>query len=170
MSTRDLFETIKERRDRRIRNGSAEFPGFCISTKIDQSLPAVAETLPARNCYEGYGGKTFVMFHGTSRENWRSIEQGGFTPSRVGGLGAGVYVTRNEQTAAWFSGTHFANGVIIKLKVALGRSVEINGQGHPLQKTWMEHACHGYDSAFAPAGAIVGCERRIASLTHCALK
>jgi hypothetical protein len=46
MSTRDLFETIKERRDRRIRNGRAEFPGFCISTKTDQSLPAVAEALP----------------------------------------------------------------------------------------------------------------------------
>ena len=151
MSTGVLLEEGKDRRDRRIRNGSAELPGFCISTKIDQSLPAVAETLPARNCYEGHGGKTFVMFHGTSRENWRSIEQGGFTPSREGGLGAGVYVTRNEQKAAWYSGKHFTNGVIIKLKVALGRYVEINKQGHPLQMTWMKH---GYDSAFAPAGAI----------------
>ena len=139
MSTGVLLEEGKDRRDRRIRNGSAELPGFCISTKIDQSLPAVAETLPARNCYEGCGGKTFVMFHGTSRENWRSIEQGGFTPSREGGLGAGVYVTRNEQKAAWYSGKHFTNGVI-------------NGQAHPLQMTWMEE--HGYDSAFAPAGAI----------------
>jgi hypothetical protein len=51
----------------------------------------------------------------------------------------------------WYSGKHFANGVIIKLKAALGRFVELNGQGHPLQMTWMEH---GYDSAFAPAGAI----------------
>jgi hypothetical protein len=74
-----------------------------------------------------------------------------FIPSRGGGLGAGVYVTRSEQKAAWYSGKHFTNGVIIKLKVALGRYVEINGQGHPLQMTWMEH---GYDSAFAPAGAI----------------
>ena len=60
-------------------------------------------------------------------------------------------MTRNEQKAAWYSGKHFTNGVIIKLKVALGRYVEINKQGHPLQMTWMEH---GYDSAFAPAGAI----------------
>jgi hypothetical protein len=41
--------------------------------------------------------------------------------------------------------------VVIKLKVALGRYVEINGQGHPLHMTWMEH---GYDPAFAPVGAI----------------
>jgi hypothetical protein len=52
---------------------------------------------------------------------------------------------------AWHSGKHFTNGVIIKFNAALGRYVEINGQGHPLQMTWMEH---GYDSAFAPAGAI----------------
>ena len=82
-------------------------------------------------------------------------------------MGAGVYVTRSEQKAAWYSGKHFTNGVIIKLKVALGRYVEINGQGHPLQMTWMEH---GYDSAFLHPQAPLGCERKIASLIHHALK
>jgi hypothetical protein len=79
---------------------------------------------PARNHYEGYNGRTFIMFHGTSRKSWRYIEQGGFTPSRGGGLGAGVYVTRSEQKAAWCSGKHGGNGVITKLKVALGRYVD----------------------------------------------
>jgi hypothetical protein len=50
--------------------------------------------------------------------------------------------------------------VIIKLKVAIGKYVKINKQGHPLQMTWMEHGC---DSAFAPAGAI-GVREEIASL------
>jgi hypothetical protein len=81
------------------------------------------------------------MEHRASRKNWRCIEQeGGFTPSRDGGLGAGVYVTRNEQKAAWYSGKHGSNGVVIKLKVALGRYVEINEQAHPLQKTWLDGA------------------------------
>jgi hypothetical protein len=62
-----------------------------------------------------------------------------------------VHATRNEQKAAWYSRQHGSNEVIIKLKVALGRYVEINGQAHPLQKTWMEHGC---GSAFAPAGGI----------------
>ena len=83
-------------------------------------------------------------------------------------MGAGVYVTRNEQKAEMHSHQHGSNGVVIKLKVALGRYVEINEQAHPLQKTWMEHR---YDSALylhprAPSGS----ERKIASLAHRALK
>jgi hypothetical protein len=146
-----LLEEGKEQRSRRSRSGRAELPGFFPSTKIDQGLTAVVEAPPARNYYEGYNGRTLVMCHGTSRKNWRCIEQGGFTPSRGGGLGAGVHVTRSEQKAAWCSGKHGSNEVVIKLKVALGRYVEINGQAHPLQMTWMEHGC---GSAFAPAGAI----------------
>jgi hypothetical protein len=118
------------------------------------------------------------MFHGASRKNWRSIEQGGFTPSREGGLGAGVYVTRSEQKVAWCSGKHFTNGVIIKLKVALGRYLEKNGQGHFTD----DMMAHGYGSAFAPAGAIgvreenfiagpsrieiIGLQRRYKALCH----
>ena len=147
MSTGVLLEEGKDRRDRRIRNGSAELPGSCISTKIDQSLPAVAEALPARNCYEGYGGKTFVMFHGTSRENWRSM----FHRTRR------LYSIQRR----WFGSrsvcdTQRAEGRMVRQRQTffkwgndqiesctrqheLGSSVEINAQGHPLQKTWMEH-------------------------------
>jgi hypothetical protein len=69
-------------------------------------------------------------------------------------------VTRSEQKAAWYSGKHFANRVIIKLKVALGRSVEINGQGHPLQMTWMEHAWIWLCVCTRRRHAL-GCERKI---------
>ena len=63
-----------------------------------------------------------------------------------------MHVTRSEQKAAMcYSDRPGNDGVVIKLKVALGTYAEIYEQGHPLQKTWMEH---GYGSAFAPAGAI----------------
>ena len=61
MSTGVLLEEGKERRDRRIRNGRAELPGFCISTKIDQGLPTAADTLPATKAMVE---KTFIMFMG----------------------------------------------------------------------------------------------------------
>ena len=62
MSTRDISDEEKERRDRHIRGGRAEPPGSRPSTKIEQGLPAAvgveaeAEALPVRNYYEGYGG------------------------------------------------------------------------------------------------------------------
>jgi hypothetical protein len=88
------------------------------------------------------------MFHGTSREAWRDIEQNGFRPSTDGGLGAGVYVTRDVGKAENYRPS---GGVIIKLRVNLGRGIVIDSQGHDLQKSW-QHG--GFDSAFAPAGAI----------------
>ena len=132
MSTRDLLEEEKGRRDRHSRGGRAESPGFCPPTKIDQGLTAMVETRSARDYYKGYGGRTFIMSHGTSRKNWRCIEREGFVPSRGGGLGAGVYVTRSEQKAAMCSDRPGSDGVIIKLKVALGTYAEIYEQGHPL--------------------------------------
>ena len=89
------------------------------------------------------GGRTFTMFHGTSWRSWQQIRRHGFS-----GLGAGVYLTRSERKAESYK---TARGVIIKVRVELGETITIGRQGHPLQKTW-QHA--GFDSAFAPAGAI----------------
>ena len=97
----------------------------------------------------GIGGRTFTMFHGTSWRSWQHIRRHGFKLSGSdSGLGAGVYLTRSERKAESYK---TARGVIIKVRVKLGETITIGRQGHPLQKTW-QHA--GFDSAFAPAGAI----------------
>ena len=50
-----------------------------------------------------------------------------------------MHVTRSEQKAAMcYSDRPGNDGVVIKLKVALGTYAGIYEQGHPLQKTWME--------------------------------
>jgi hypothetical protein len=65
----------------------------------------------------------------------------------------GVYVTRKEEKAANYMP---ADGVIIKMRVRLGRHLVITRQGHPLQYTWMDCGC---GSAFAPAGVLWEDER-----------
>jgi hypothetical protein len=84
------IEDEKERRDRHNRGGRAESPGFCPSIKIDQGLPAVAETLPIRDYYEGYVGRKFVVMcvPWDVAEKLACIEQRGFISSKDGGLGA----------------------------------------------------------------------------------
>ena len=97
----------------------------------------------------GVGGRTFTMFHGTSWRNWQEIRRHGFKLSGSdSGLGEGVYLTRSERKAEAYMSKH---GVIIKVRVKLGKMVTIDRQHHPLQKSWQRL---GYDSAFAPAGAI----------------
>ena len=97
-----------------------------------------------------HSGRTFVMYHGTTWRHWQRIRQHGFLLSNsASGLGAGVYLTRNEKKAEFYKKNEW--GVIIKVRVALGKMITIDGQGHHLQKSWQ---MAGYDSAFAPAGAI----------------
>jgi hypothetical protein len=98
-------------------------------------------------------GRRFVMFHGTSRRNWHHILQKGFIPSQDGALGAEVYVTRKEKKAANYMPD---DGVIIKMRVRLGRHLVITRQGHPLQHTWMDCGC---GSVFAPVGVLWEDER-----------
>ena len=97
-----------------------------------------------------YRGRTFVMYHGTTWRHWQRIRQHGFLLSNsASGLGAGVYLTRNEKKAEFYKKNEW--GVIIKVRAALGKMITIDVQGHQLQKSWQ---MAGYDSAFAPAGAI----------------
>ena len=42
-------------------------------------------------------------------------------------------------------------GVIIKVKVHLGKGATVDSQHHPMRTAW---ATNGFDSVFAPAGAI----------------
>jgi hypothetical protein len=74
-------------------------------------------------CSMGRRGKFGVASNDRTRRRLCS------PPSRGGGLGKGVYVTRSEQKAAWYSDRPGNDGVVIKLKVALGTYAEINEQG-----------------------------------------
>ena len=122
---------------------------------VDNSYKMVAGGATVRGSSEKTGGssndgRSFVMFHGTSWRNWQLIKRQGFRRSEgASGLGVGVYLTRNERKAEFYKETKW--GVIVKVRVRLGRKIVIDRQGHPLQKSWQRY---GYDSAFAPAGAI----------------
>ena len=56
------------------------------------------------SCRLGVRGGSFIMFHGTSLANWRSIQREGFRTT-VGFLGEGVYLTRDlEKAKAYMPG------------------------------------------------------------------
>ena len=109
------------------------------------------DRVPDRNSLvTNSSGRTFVMYHGTTWRNWQRIKQHGFLLSNsASGLGEGVYLTRSERKAEFYRKSKW--GVIVKVRVELGKMVTISRQGHHLQKSWQ---MAGYDSAFAPAGAI----------------
>jgi hypothetical protein len=89
------------------------------------------------------------LYHGTSKQNAKSIEHGGFrqsTSSKLA-LGHGVYVTRNLAKAVFYG------PVVLVLRVRLGTTRTITGQKDPMRTTWHEH---GYDSAYAPCKFVSG--------------
>ena len=100
--------------------------------------------VPDRNSFATKSsGRTFVMYHGTTWRNWQRIKQHGFLLSNsASGLGEGVYLTRSERKAEFYRKSKW--GVIVKVRVELGKMVTINRQGHHLQKSWQ---MAGYDSA-----------------------
>ena len=79
-----------------------------------------------------------------------------------------MFKKKNEEKARYYK-KQTEWGVIIKVRVRLEKIIAIDRQGHPLQKSWQRY---GYDSAFAPAGAIggeatVGCqEQETAQIEH----
>ena len=103
-------------------------------------------------------GGSFIMFHGASLANWRSIQREGFRTT-VGALGERVYLTRSLEKARGYMPGGAAKqvcgkakkGVVIKVKVHLGKGATVDNQHHPMRTAW---ASNGFDSVFAPAGAI----------------
>jgi len=93
--------------------------------------------------------RTFVMYHGTSREAAEKIVSLGFSPSSGGMLGPGVYLSRSIHKAKRYPLGKGHNRVVLKCEVRVGRVIKIDVQGHPSQMTW--HA-QGYDSAWVPPG------------------
>ncbi|XP_078516567.1 uncharacterized protein LOC144781535 [Lissotriton helveticus] len=108
----------------------------------DESIPLLSRSR------RSFGRKEYVMYHGTSVPAAFSILSNGFTPSKDGMLGRGVYVSRDIRKVEGYPlNIPPHERVILKLKVRVGKVKAIDRQGHPLQKTWHKH---GYDTAWVP--------------------
>uniref|UniRef100_A0A667ZWR3 PARP catalytic domain-containing protein n=1 Tax=Myripristis murdjan TaxID=586833 RepID=A0A667ZWR3_9TELE len=97
-------------------------------------------------------GRTYIMYHGTSRESAQLIMAHGFRQSEDGMLGRGVYLSRDIQKASRYPlELDESQRVVIKVKVNVGEVIAINKQGHPRQKTWHDRK-YGpvYDTAWVP--------------------
>uniref|UniRef100_A0AAY4A8I4 PARP catalytic domain-containing protein n=1 Tax=Denticeps clupeoides TaxID=299321 RepID=A0AAY4A8I4_9TELE len=91
---------------------------------------------------------TYIMYHGTSRENAESIKKNGFRRSEDGMFGPGVYVSRDLRKASRYPlDLELHERVVLKLKVQVGKVIKINRQNHPMKKTWHNY---GYDTAWCP--------------------
>lgn len=92
--------------------------------------------------------KTYVMYHGTTRQNAQAIRAAGFRQSAGGMLGRGVYLSRDLEKARRYPIDHpESDKVVIKVVVDVGKVICINRQNHPLQMTWHDY---GYDTAWVP--------------------
>uniref|UniRef100_A0A3Q2CCI7 PARP catalytic domain-containing protein n=1 Tax=Cyprinodon variegatus TaxID=28743 RepID=A0A3Q2CCI7_CYPVA len=92
--------------------------------------------------------QSYIMYHGTTRQNAKSILENGFRQSEDGMLGPGVYLTRDLKKARRYPINHPKwDRVVIKVKVNVGRVIAIRYNNHPMQKTW---CFHGYDTAWVP--------------------
>ncbi|CAB1413530.1 unnamed protein product [Pleuronectes platessa] len=95
-------------------------------------------------------GRTYVMYHGTTRACAEDIQKSGFQQSSDGMLGRGVYLSRDLQKASRYPIDHpESDRVVIKVLVQVGKVIAINDQKHPLQKIWHDH---WYDTAWVPPG------------------
>ncbi|XP_069573632.1 uncharacterized protein [Brachyistius frenatus] len=103
-------------------------------------------------CSVPVNGKTYIMYHGTTRRNALDIKLNGFHQSEDGMLGRGVYLSRDLQKASRYPLEHPEfDKVVLKVRVNVGNVIAINRQGHPRQKTWHDSK-YGqvFDSAWVP--------------------
>ncbi|TWW70388.1 hypothetical protein D4764_18G0011940, partial [Takifugu flavidus] len=97
---------------------------------------------------EPHNGRTYIMYHGTTRQKARCIQARGFRQSPDGMLGRGVYLSRDLAKVRRYPIDHPENDkAVIKVRVNVGKVIAINYQDHPLRKTWHDH---GYDTAWVP--------------------
>ena len=96
-----------------------------------------------------------TFYHGTSVAAALSIQEHGFDPDRYGRngrLGKGVYCTTTLEKAMGYARTRPAKGIIFELRVDLGKCKRLDPDDS-MMTTWQQH---GFDSAWAPAGAKAG--------------
>ncbi|XP_041030200.1 grass carp reovirus (GCRV)-induced gene 2o [Carcharodon carcharias] len=96
---------------------------------------------------EPMNGTEYIMYHGTSVNNARSIIQSGFKQSGKGMLGPGVYVSRDKEKARRYPINRPNDRVILMLKVRVGKVKKIDRENHPMATTWNQQ---GYDTAWVP--------------------
>lgn len=97
---------------------------------------------------EPQSGRTYLMYHGTSKEAARNIQAYGFRQSAGGMLGPGVYLSRDLEKASRYPlELEEHQRVVLRMKVSVGKVIKIDYQGHKYQKTWHDH---GYDTAWVP--------------------
>ncbi|KAA8585558.1 hypothetical protein FQN60_004252 [Etheostoma spectabile] len=97
-------------------------------------------------------GKTYAMYHGTTKKAAQLIRATGFKQSAGGMLGRGVYLSRDLDKASRYPIDHpESDRIVIKVKVNVGNVIAINHQGHPRQKTWHDSR-YGevFDTAWVP--------------------
>nr|ADZ76345.1 Gig2-like protein DreA [Danio rerio] len=120
-------------------------------TVIDIIPPSLQNVIPE----DPVEGKEYTMFHGTSKENAEKIKAHGFSRSKRGKLGCGVYLSRDPEKA-FNTPTHVTvhQRTVLRVKVNVGRVIKIDRHGHPLQKTWF---LQGYDTAWCPPHCGIVC-------------
>ncbi|XP_063284979.1 uncharacterized protein LOC134570912 [Pelobates fuscus] len=91
--------------------------------------------------------KIYVMYHGTTLASAIKKIKKGFKRSMEGLLGKGIYVTRDINTAAQYPRGDQSSQVILKLRVNVGKVLNIDHRGDPMQKNWYSD----YDMAYVPA-------------------
>ncbi|XP_063060624.1 uncharacterized protein LOC134453806 [Engraulis encrasicolus] len=122
--------------------------GFsCMAMWAETDFPPPGQ--PTLDSYaEPQCGRTYTMYHGTSRQAAASILKNGFRPSSDGMLGRGVYVSRDLKKASGYPlRLPERERVVLKVLVSVGQVKKIDYQGHPWQKTWRQY---GYDTAWVP--------------------
>ncbi|KAI3359092.1 hypothetical protein L3Q82_002632 [Scortum barcoo] len=101
---------------------------------------------------EPVSGRTYIMYHGTTRHNAYTIQASGFRRSADGMLGPGVYLSRDLEKASRYPINHPEyDRVVIRVVVKVGKVIAIRYQCHPRQKTWHDSR-YGevYDTAWVP--------------------
>ncbi|KAJ3601002.1 hypothetical protein NHX12_031975 [Muraenolepis orangiensis] len=96
--------------------------------------------------------RTYIMYHGTTRDIADVIMREGFRQSKDGMLGRGVYLSRDLNKASRYPiDLPEAQRVVLMVEVNVGKVIAINYQGHPLQKNWHDGR-YGkvFDTAWCP--------------------
>ncbi|KAM8824658.1 uncharacterized protein ACB058_020865 [Synchiropus picturatus] len=90
-------------------------------------------------------GRTYLMYHGTSRASAASILCfRRFRQSKDGMLGPGVYLSRDLEKASRYPIDHpESDKVVIRVIVNVGKVIAINYQDHPRRTNW-------HDPGFGP--------------------
>ncbi|CAL8316684.1 unnamed protein product [Arctogadus glacialis] len=97
-------------------------------------------------------GRTYVMYHGTTRTIANAILSEGFRQSADGMLGPGVYLSRDLNKARGYPfNTPDSERVVFRVKVNVGNVIAINYQCHPRQNNWHDRR-YGevFDTAWCP--------------------